>query len=336
MRLLPGEGAQPEQAGAGAAGHHAGGCTCRPGGELGIALSGGGARALTQLGVLKVLDREGIRVSYVAGTSAGAVIGAVYATSESALQAEERILAHLTTTGVGFNIETFEALAASSGRRPTGVLGLVGTLWRAARPGGGLIGGESMRASLQQLLGDASFGETRLPFATTALDLVSGRRVIFAGGPLVDGVYASSAIPGLFEPLVVDDHVLVDGGWAEPVPVNTCHHLGAIHIVAIDVVEPRAPDPGREAVSTALLADALTRQLLEERQLEEADFVVRPHCVVQHFADFSDPAGLIAAGERAAEAVLPEIAAVMERHHALFIRTPDHGRRSAHRGPVQA
>jgi len=296
------------------------GCTCRAGGELGIALSGGGARAMTQLGVLKVMDRAGIPVSYVAGTSAGAVIGAVYATSDSALQAEERILAHLTTTGVGFNFETFEALAASNVRRPSGLLGLVGTLWRAARQGGGLIGGDMMRASLQQLLGETTFGDTRLPFATTALDLVSGRRVIFAGGPLVDGVYASSAIPGLFEPLSVDDHVLVDGGWAEPVPVNTCHHLGAIHIVAVDVAEPRLPETARGAVSTALLADALARELLEERQLEEADFVLRPQCTVKHFADFSDPAGLIAAGERAAEAVLPEIAAVLERHRSLFVR----------------
>jgi len=282
-----------------------------------------------------VLDREGIPISYVAGTSAGAVIGAVYATSDSALQAEERILAHLTTTGVGFNIETFEALAASNARPASGFLGLVGTVWRAARSGGSLIGGDMMRASLRRLLGEATFGDTRLPLATTALDLLSGRRVIFGGGPLVDGVYASSAIPGLFEPLAVDGHVLVDGGWAEPVPVNTCHHLGAIHIVAIDVVEPRAPQPERGAVATALLADALTRQLLEERQLEEADFVVRPHCMVKHFADFSDPAGLIAAGEVAAEAVLPEIAAVLERHHALFVNGVADGSRRGPGGPCR-
>ena len=75
-----------------------GNCTCTAGGELGIALAGGGARAVAQLGVLKVLDRVGISVSYVAGTSAGAVIGAVYATSETARQAEERVLAHLATT----------------------------------------------------------------------------------------------------------------------------------------------------------------------------------------------------------------------------------------------
>ncbi len=206
-------------------------CSCTAGGELGVALSGGGARVMAQLGVLKVLERAGIPVSYVAGTSAGAVIGAVYATSATAREAEERVLAHLATTGVGFNIETFNAIGASNARRPAGFLGMLGTLRRASRPGGGLIGGDAMRASLRQLLGDATFADTRIPLATTALDLASGRRVIFADGPLVDGVYASSAIPGLFEPFPVDDHVLVDGGWAEPVPVNTCHHLGAIHVV---------------------------------------------------------------------------------------------------------
>jgi len=275
---------------------------------------------VAQLGVLKVLDRAGIPVSYVAGTSAGAVIGAVYATSDTGRQAEGRVLAHLATTGIGFNIETFSAIAASSARRPTGFLGMLGTLRRAARPGGGLIGGDAMRASLHRLLGEATFADTRVPFATTALDLVSARRVIFAEGPLVDAVYASSAIPGLFEPLRVHDHVLVDGGWAEPVPVNTCHHLGAIHIVAVDVADRGAHETARGAVSTALLADALARQLLEESLLQEADFVVRPQATVKHFADFSDPAGLIAAGERAAEAALPEIAAVLERHRSLFVR----------------
>lgn len=297
------------------------GCACVASGELGIALSGGGARAMAQLGVLKVLDREGIPVSYVAGTSAGAVIGAVYATSETALQAEQRILAHLATTGVGFNTATFEAIAASNARRPAGLWSMLGTLRRAARPGGAIIGGDAMRASLRGLLGEATFRDTRVPLATTALDLVSGRRVIFADGSLADAVYASSAIPGLFEPLHVDEHVLVDGGWAEPVPANACHHLGAIHVIAVEVAEQRAHETARGAISTALLADAMARHLLEESQLKEADFVIRPQATVKHFADFSDAAGLIAAGERAAEAVLAEIAQVLERHRSLFVRS---------------
>ena len=294
-------------------------CRCVASGELGIALSGGGARALAQLGVLKVLEREGVPVSYVAGTSGGAVVGAVVASSASVLEAEERILTHLKTTGVGFNTETFDALAASNARRPAGFWGMLSTLRRASRPGGGLIGGKDMRASLHRLFGDLTFADTRLRLATTALDLATGRRVIFAEGPLVDAVYASSAIPGLFEPLQIGEHLLVDGGWAEPVPVNTCHHLGAIHVIAVDVAEQHIHETARGAISTALLADALARRLLEESQLGQADFVVRPTAATQHFADFSDPTALIAAGERAAEQTLPEIAAVLERHRSLFV-----------------
>ena len=295
-------------------------CVCVESAELGVALSGGGARALAQLGVLKVLDRERVPVSCLAGTSGGAVIGAVYATSATAVEAEQRIMTHLATTGVGFNTQTFEALATSSAHRPVGFLGMLGALRRASRPGSGLIGGDAMRASLRRLLGEATFADVKLSFATTALDLVSSRRVIFASGSLVDAVYASSAIPGLFEPLHVGDHVLVDGGWAEPVPVNTCHHLGAIHVVAVQVAEHQAHEAAHGAISTALLADSLARQLLEESQLREADFVVRPQAAVKHFADFSDAAGLIAAGERAAEAALPEIMQVLERHRSLFVR----------------
>ncbi|MGH7520209.1 MAG: patatin-like phospholipase family protein [Gemmatimonadales bacterium] len=306
------------------------GCTCATGGELGIALSGGGARAMAQLGVLKVLDREGVPVSYVAGTSAGAVVGAVYATSETALEAEQRILAHLATTGTGFNTATFDAIAASNARRPAGLFTMLGTLRRASRAGGGLIGGDAMRSSLRGLLGEGTFRDTRIPLATTALDLVSGRRVIFADGPLADAVYASSAIPGLFEPLHVGAHVLVDGGWAEPVPVNTCHHLGAIHVVAVDVAEQRpAHETARGAISTALLADALARRLLEESQLKDADFVLHPQATVKHFADFSDAAGLIAAGERAAEAALPDILQVLERHRSLFVQSAQPQRRES-------
>lgn len=177
-----------------------------------------------------------------------------------------------------------------------------------------------MRASLERLFRGATFQDTRVPLATTALDLVSGRRVIFAEGPLAHAVYASSAIPGLFEPLVVGEHVLVDGGWAEPVPINTAHHLGAIHVIAVHVGQREAHESVRGAISTALLADALARHLLEEQQLGEADFVVRPKSQPRHFADFSDPAALITAGERAAEETLPQIAAVLEEHRSLFVR----------------
>lgn len=295
------------------------GCACVQSGELGVALSGGGSRALAQLGVLKVLDREWIPVSYVAGTSGGAVIGAVYATSRTALEATERILTHLRTSGTGFNVETFAALSGRAAG-PAGLLDAVHAVWRARRGKGALIGGNAMRQSLRHLLGPATFAGTRIPFATAALDLVTGRRMIFAGGALVDAVYASSAIPGLFEPFRLEGHVLVDGGWAEPVPVNTCHHLGAIHVLAVDVSGRGAPEDVHGPVGTALQADAAARQLLEEAQLGEANFVVRPGVGVRDFADFTDPEGLIAAGERAADASLAEIAGVLERHRSLFVR----------------
>jgi NTE family protein len=291
-------------------------------GELGVALSGGGARALAQLGVLKVLERERVPVTHIAGTSAGGIVGALYVTSRDAREAEERVLEHLQTTGVGFNAETFASIADPEAPRVAGLLEIGRGLWRATRQGRGIIGGDAMRDSLRRLLGGTTFADARLPFATAALDLASGRRVIFAGGALVDAVYASSAIPGLFEPLELGDYLLVDGGWAEPVPVNTCHHLGAIHVIAVDVPTRHTPPAHHGAMATALQADAMARELLEEMQLREADFVVRPRVAVKHFADFSDPEGLIAAGERAAEQVLPEIAAVLERHRSLFVRAP--------------
>ena len=295
-------------------------CSCSPSGELGIALSGGGAKALAQVGVLKVLEREGVSLSYVAGTSAGALIGAIHVTSRDTVETGERILAHLRSKGVGFNSQTFRALAAEDARRPGGILAAAKTMWRATRAGGVVVEEEPMRNALLAVLGDATFADARLPFATTALDLVTGRKLIFAGGSLVDAVYASAAIPGLFEPLKLDGAILVDGGWAEPVPVDTCHHLGAIHIVAVDVPGSAPYDPGSHSIATALRADALARNLLEEQQVRQADFVVRVQVPPRHFADFSDPEGLIRAGESATEACLTEIVSVLDRHRALFVR----------------
>lgn len=299
-------------------------CACRPLGALGIALSGGGARGLAQLGLLKVLDREGVPVSYVAGTSAGAVVGAVYTTSRDAQEAEERLVAHLRTTGPGFNIET---LTLETGAAPS-PLSHARLFWRVARHGRSVIPCAPVRDSLARLLQGRSFNDTRVPFATTALDLVSGRRMIFAEGPLTDAVYASAAIPGLFEPFGLDGRLLVDGGWAEPVPVETCHHLGAIHVIAVDVPPIHPEAVARSPMEVALRADTLTRDLLEFEQLRRADLVVRVHAQVRHFADFGDLEGLIAAGERAAEASLDAIRDVLDRHHRLFVTTE--------RGPEEA
>jgi len=113
--------------------------------------------------------------------------------------------------------------------------------------------------------------------------------------------------------------LLARGAGAQGLPIDTLR-LAHAHLLAVDVAERHVHETARGAVSTALLADALARQLLDESQLKEADFVVRPQATVQHFADFSDPAGLIAAGERATEAALPEIAAVLERHRSLFVQ----------------
>jgi len=256
----------------------------------------------------------------------------VYVTSRDAREAEERVLAHLRGGGIGFTADTFAAAFGSTGATWAGrLVGIGRTLLRATGGRTALVAGEEMRASLTRLLGPGSFADVRLPFGTAALDRVTGRRLIFAGGPLVDAVYASSAIPGLFEPFSLEGHLLVDGGWAEPVPVETCRHLGAIHVLAVDVGGGGAL-PAAGAVASALRADGIARQLLEETQLRAADFVLRPDAPVRHVADFENPTGVIAAGERAAEHALADIAGVLERHWSLFVRRVPPGSTCPHCG----
>jgi NTE family protein len=272
--------------------------TTKRGTGLGIALAGGGAQALAQVGLLRGLETAGVPIHYIAGTSAGAVVGAVYATSPDAAAAERRILRHLRTIGAGFDVSSVASLApsGSSGRR--GRLHHALCWWRLARRREALIGGAAMGDSLRALLGEATFADTRIPFGAVALDLVAGRSVVLRTGSLAQATYASSAIPGLFEPLEVGGRVLVDGAWAEPMPVAACRALGASCVVAARIRTAGAGS-ARGALATAVRADALTRHLLEETQLRAADAVIQIDVGATHFADFSGPEELIAAGTRA-------------------------------------
>ncbi len=281
------------------------------GSGLGIALPDGGATALIQLGVLRVLEREGIPITHVAGTSAGALIGAVYATSRDAREAEERILAYLHTPGPGFNIDTLAPLARHATEHVTGLRRLWDR-WRDRRLAG-FIRGEVMRESLQRLLRGQTFAETRIPFAATALDLEARKPVTLLTGFLADAAYASSAIPGLLAPFHSNGHLLVDGGWAEPVPVEACRRLGPGPVLTLLNWGAELEGVETDRIWALIQADAAARRLLAEAQAAGADVLLRPLVRARHFGDFSDVPGMISAGERAAALALPRIMAALHR-----------------------
>ncbi|NIW37895.1 MAG: hypothetical protein GWN32_15825 [Gemmatimonadetes bacterium] len=301
-------------------------CICLSPG-LGIALAGGGGRGIAQIGVLKVLESEGISVEYVAGTSIGAIIGGLYALTGRAVEVEKRVLQYLRRqeeTGRPSFFGSFRALARRTGPDVDhSVVDRLRYLWALGRGLSSPSMGEArdLRAILEELFGAQTFAETRIPFATTAVDLNSGRRLVFAAGSLVDAIYASAALPGIVPPLELEGYRLIDGGFAEPVPVDTCRYLGAAHVLAVDVLG--RPATAREldsSLAVIMRADQVARHALEREHLAKAEVIVMPEVESIDWTDFSHPEERIAAGERAARQKLPEIRALISRFEQVFVR----------------
>ncbi len=266
---------------------------------LGLALSGGGARGLAHIGVLKVLDRERIPVDFLAGTSMGGVIAAGYASGMSPSDLEQ------------------EAKATSRLRR----------LLRLADPGlpnAGLLHGQRLLQYFESHLEQRTFADLERPLALIAVDLNTRREVVLLEGPVALALRATTAVPGLLAPVEVDGQELVDGGLLNNLPVDAVQHLGAEIVIAVDV-GPGPNEPyGRRIGEYRWLPVGLTRTLAildetvgllmaaaqeEKHQLHPADVLIRPHIPsgVNLLMGYGRVAELIAVGEIAAEAALPEI-----------------------------
>lgn len=186
--------------------------------KIGLALASGGARGSAHAGVLKVLEREGIPICAIAGSSIGAMVGGAYAAGVSV----ERIEREWLDTDLPKVMRSF---------LPT-------------FPRAGLSSGSELRKYLRALLGDARIEELSIPFAAVACDIDTGEAVVLRRGLLADAMRASASIPGIFHPVRWEGHLLVDGGLVEPLPVRVCRELGADLVIGVDIVPvPRPTTP---------------------------------------------------------------------------------------------
>jgi NTE family protein len=177
-------------------------------GRIGIALGSGGARGFAHIGVLRALEEAGIRPEVVAGTSAGAVIGAAYAAGR---------------------LDEMEKWARSLDRRA--VMALLDVSFR-----GGALRGRRVTEQVASFLPEGDLAEVlERPYVAVATDLESGREVWIRDGSLADAIHASSAVPGVISPVLRDGRWLVDGGVVNPVPIAPCRALGAESIIAVDL-----------------------------------------------------------------------------------------------------
>jgi NTE family protein len=273
---------------------------------VGLALSGGGARGLAHIGVLKVLEREGIPIDCLVGTSMGGLIGAVYA------------------AGMTPEAMEAEAIRMSQTRR---LLDLVDR----ALPRRGLLEGERVRDYLAGHLGEATFDDLCLPLALVAVDLISGREIILRQGRVVDAVRATIAIPGLLAPVEMDGYRLVDGGLLNNLPADVAQHMRSEVVIAVDVTASSngnvwlqslggywfVPDRLLHIADDAQRSLSIMMAHLNQYNLQAAqpDLVIHPAIgpEIGVFGGFTRPAQIIAAGEAATEAALPQIQQAIER-----------------------
>jgi len=269
---------------------------------VGLALGGGGMRGLAHIGVLKVLERAGIRFDCLAGTSMGGIACALYATGMSVTEIEEEAL---RLANVGAVLKLVDWAPA----------------WRA------LIQGHNIYNYLDNMLGaDRTFDELDVPLALSAVDLVSWKEVVLKQGKVIDALRASIAIPGVFMPFELDGKRLVDGGFLNNVPADLVRQLGADIVIAVDVgigVAYGADGASVDAKTSPLpnfmpaialdlwQINAIMIKALTEHKLKQAcpEFLLLPKVPtnVGLLSGWNKIEETIAAGETAAEAMLPKI-----------------------------
>ncbi|MDA1259345.1 MAG: patatin-like phospholipase family protein [Planctomycetota bacterium] len=177
--------------------------------EVVVALGGGAARGLSHVGILRVLEREGVKIRAVAGTSIGAIIGGIYCAGK---------------------LDEYEEYIR--GMDAKGMLRLLDPVMKKA----GLLGGNRMMKRLYEILGELEMSELDIPFTAVATDLHTGEEVRLHSGDLVEAMRASMAIPGVFTPVKLEDRWLVDGGVSMPVPVGAARAMAmGLPIIAVNL-----------------------------------------------------------------------------------------------------
>ena len=273
--------------------------------KVGLALGGGGVRGLAHIGVLKVLEQEGIGVDLIAGTSAGALIGAAYASGLSVRQITSRVDAYLKSPE--FEASTLRCLSESFSQEPKNFLAKTQSFVRNRywllrdlfRPS--ILPSGDFQSLINFLLPDIDIRETRIPFYAVSTDLLTGKQVVFSEGPIRQAVLASSSVPGAAEPVRMGQWLLADGGITSLVPVYAARQAGADVVIAVMVDRDLPADEEIETAKDVLYrAGEITANALQAAELKDADVIIQPALGSMHWSDFSRAAELVKIGEDAA------------------------------------
>ncbi len=244
--------------------------------QVGLALGGGAVRGIAHVGVLSVLERERVPIDMVAGTSVGALVGALYCAGLSAAELEY----------ISFKFRWRDFI-------------------RLVRPGKGFVSFDRLGDHLAKLLGDITFAELDLPFAAVATDIHTGEMVVLDSGPVAPAVVASCAVPGLVEPVKIGDRELCDGGIINNLPISVVRQMGADYVIGVDVFEPKH-NRGGGPLGMGLMALELMIDNTGSG-FGQADCLIRPPLAGDSYVNFGRRMRTLARGIEAAEHAVPDL-----------------------------
>ncbi|MBT9501799.1 MAG: patatin-like phospholipase family protein [Burkholderiaceae bacterium] len=250
--------------------------------RIGLALGGGAARGFAHIGVIQVLEENGIKPDLVIGTSAGSLVAALYAAGKTGTE-----------------------LAAVASGMDEGAL----TDW--SFPGRGLIRGEALARYVREKTGGLLIEQMRMPLGIVATNLSSGEGILFRSGDTGMAVRASSAVPAVFQPVKIGNQEFVDGGLVAPVPVRYARQMGAELVIAVDISSPPDAIAPQDAMRMLMQTFSIMGRSINTSELREADVVLRPKLSDVGSSDFGGRQRAIKAGREIAKALLPVIRAAI-------------------------
>jgi len=287
--------------------------------KVGVALSGGGIRGLTHIGVLKALNNNGIPIDMIAGTSAGAIIAALYSCGYSPQQME--LLAKNLKTSELIDLKITVSDLFKHGMK--WFLSGMSRFWSVLPTG--IVKGDKIERYLSQLWQERTVRDTKIPVAITAVDINSADTVFFTtplpgnrailnaryyhNALLTDAVRASISIPGIFFPKKYRGMTLVDGAVKNNLPTDILHHMGADVIIAVDLGYAGQPNYDIHTVSEILIQciDIMNREVTLLKAEQYADVIIRPAVFDINFKDIKQASQSIVRGEQATKEKISEI-----------------------------
>jgi NTE family protein len=292
--------------------------------KIGLALGGGGARGACHIGVLKSLERRGIIPDIISGTSAGSMIGAMYASQASADIVEEKYTEHVNGEDfkdLGFryipNNEKDDSVFSQVFKQMKNQYILMVSSTRKS-----LVKNERLAKAANNLFESNQFDDLKIPLIVTATDLISGKPMLYKAGNVVDAVVKSSSIPGFVEPTYIGNRMLLDGGIVFPTPVpplvGECDFIIAVNISkAFNTSEE--PDNIFEITNRARDISTLH---LNSYLLKQSDFVISPEHEDVHWSAFDRTEEFIENGYNAAESEMEKLLTQLDSMIEKSIETP--------------